>query len=455
MAVLEIDERRFNALAGYTRHPRFLRNVQEFAWFATDDDRLVGVLTWDRLDYDFAWVALGQDERLRYRAVEIDSCLPSADAARQALTQTMARLQTQPDTEFHQGDVTSAPVDFFTPRVPVERLHRHFRRLVDDPRYSPARGLIAAMMHYHEDADGNFVEQFQTTGFDARLWELYLFAAFTELGFVADPSVKTPDFQLGSLRGALGVEATTANAPAGETPSLPSEREAFVAYLENYIPIKLARALKRKLNKAQPYWATPAMKGVPFVIALQDFHAPGAMMMIAPAAVELAFGVRHHLGADGERVITQIKEHRFRELSEPSGFFRQDRARNVSALIINPQGTLVKFNRIGFLAGFGDRRVRMFRSGHRRNEHNPDSPLPLPFEDEVHAAEYTETWAEGLTVIHNPNAETPLDPALLPGVTHEFLQPDGRIMSQMPDAPVYYSKTRIGLEGHAAGQAEE
>ena len=25
------------------------------------------------------------------------------------------------------------------------------------------------------DADGNFVEQFQTTGFNARIWELYLF----------------------------------------------------------------------------------------------------------------------------------------------------------------------------------------------------------------------------------------------------------------------------------------
>jgi hypothetical protein len=36
------------------------------------------------------------------------------------------------------------------------------------------------MMHWYEDPDGNFIEQFQTTGFDARLWELYLFAMFCE-----------------------------------------------------------------------------------------------------------------------------------------------------------------------------------------------------------------------------------------------------------------------------------
>jgi large subunit ribosomal protein L30 len=33
--------------------------------------------------------------------------------------------------------------------------------------YSPARELIKAMMRFYEDADGNFVEQFQTTAFDA------------------------------------------------------------------------------------------------------------------------------------------------------------------------------------------------------------------------------------------------------------------------------------------------
>jgi len=41
-------------------------------------------------------------------------------------------------------------------------------------------------MRWYEDVDGNFIEQFQTTGFDARIWELYLFAAFRELLYAID-----------------------------------------------------------------------------------------------------------------------------------------------------------------------------------------------------------------------------------------------------------------------------
>src|SRR3546814_9736272 len=84
----------------------------------------------------------------------------------------MGGLAAAPDAEFHQGDSERTPIDFFTPLVPAERLHPTFNILTSQERYSPARDLIAAMMRFHEDADGNFIEQFQTTGFDPRLWEL-------------------------------------------------------------------------------------------------------------------------------------------------------------------------------------------------------------------------------------------------------------------------------------------
>lgn len=38
------------------------------------------------------------------------------------------------------------------------------------------------MMRWHQDVDGNFIEQVQSNGFDARIWELYLFATLTEAG---------------------------------------------------------------------------------------------------------------------------------------------------------------------------------------------------------------------------------------------------------------------------------
>ena len=50
------------------------------------------------------------------------------------------------------------------------------------------------MMRWYDDADGNLVEQFQTTGFDARMWELYLFAVLTEANVVVARPHAAPDF---------------------------------------------------------------------------------------------------------------------------------------------------------------------------------------------------------------------------------------------------------------------
>lgn len=454
MSIDPIDERRFNALAAYSRLPFIVQRVQEYDWLATNDERLLGVLTWDRHDHDFGYVALARDERLRYRAVDVQASHPTTDAARTALIEAMQRLQREPDTEFHQGDVDRPPVDFFTPVVPAETLHPSFKLLLEHPRYSPARELIASMMRYYEDVDGNFIEQFQTTGFDARLWELYLFAAFTELGFAAAPEIKAPDFLLASINGRVGIEATTANPPQETAPPLPRTAEELGSYLENYVPIKIARALRRKLEKRRPYWAIPEMDGVPFVLAVQDFHAPGSMRMVVPAATEYVFGVRHSL-SEGRRNIRWIAEHRFGAADERSGFFFLPNAENVSAVMVNPQGTLVKFNRLGFIAGFGDRRVRMTRFGFRRHDDDPSDPRPRPFQENVHDPGYKETWVEGIVVLHNPQARTPLDPGLIKGATHEFLQSDGRIMSLLPESPPYFSQTSIHLEGDPAPSAEE
>jgi hypothetical protein len=58
-----------------------------------------------------------------------------------------------------------------------------------------------------------------------------------------------------------------------------------------------------------------------------------------------------------------------------------------------------KFNRMGYLAGFGDRTTVMVRGGicDRRGTLMPES-----FAATVHEAGYSETWSEGLFVFHNP-----------------------------------------------------
>jgi hypothetical protein len=334
--------------------PQIILYIQEIEWYAENNERLLGIVTVDRIDHDFGWVILARDERLRFRAIDVNTSLATRDAARHELFTRLVAHQSEPDEAFYQGDSVGPPMDFFQTLLPNERLHRLFSELKSGSKYSPARELIEPMMRFYEDVDGNFVEQFQTTGFEPRLWELYLFATFVELGYAQSPKTAVPDFIFKSPLGGLGVEATTVNPPNSGKIEPPQEAQAAAAYLENFIPIKLARVLRRKLTKSAPYWKIPEMAGLPFVIAVQDFHAPRAMQLITHAMTEYAFGVRHRIQHD-KRVIERISEHVWGNVREKSGFFFLPGAENVSAIIINPQGTLNKFNRMGYLTGFGDR----------------------------------------------------------------------------------------------------
>ncbi len=440
----ELSRRRFEALAGYARTPEIVLYVEEIEWYATCDERLIGLLVRDRIDHDFGWIILGRDERLRFRAIDVNGSLPSPEAARQQLFERIKEQYERPDEDYHQGDSPGPPTDFFKPIVAPERLNPLFKILISEPRYSPARGLIEAMMRFYEDTDGNFVEQFQTTAFDARIWELYLFATFVELGYAPVTDLAVPDFLFSSPFGSVGVEATSVNPPNVGDVKPPNDKTELIAYMENYVPIKLARVLRRKLGKKKPYWDAAEMQGIPFIIAVQDFHSPGAMRMIPSAMTEYVFGVRHSLD-DGGRRIEWINEHVWENSRERSGFFNFPNAENISAVIVNAQGTLPKFNRMGYLAEFGNRRVRMVRTGFARGERNPDNPMPQPFVHKVHEPRYTETWVEGMVVLHNPRARIKLAPEMILGASHEFLHPDGRIMSLVPEFHPLFSQTEIKI----------
>ena len=430
------------ALAGYARDPGIVLIIEEHEWYATRDERLIGMVTFDKIDHDYGWVIFGRDERHRYRAINVNVSYSSKDASRADLFSELAKLHAEPDESFYQSDDPNPPTDFFTPVVDDSYLNSIFKMLVDGVKYSSALGIIKPMMRFYDDTDGNFVEQFQTVGFVARLWELYLFATFVELGYARAPGTAVPDFIFTSPLGSLGIEATTINPPNNGMPEMPGTKEAAAAYLENFIPIKLVRALRRKLKKKTPYWAISEMDGLPFVIAIQDFHLPGSMRSITHAATEYVFGVRHNI-ENGKHKVERIADHVWGKAKERSGFFFLPGAENVSAVIVNPQGTLNKFSRMGFIAGFGDRRVKIIRRGLVRGEHDENDPGPKYFVQEVSKPGYSESWVEGLVVLHNPNARIPLPPPLIYGASHEFLQEDGRIMSLLPKFHPYFSETLI------------
>ena len=76
----------------------------------------------------------------------------------------------------------------------------------------------------------------------------------------AQPSL---DFIFTSPFGSLGVKPATTKPAQQSRVQLPDTQEQIKAYLENFIPMKLGRALRRKLEKKSPYWTTPQMDGLP------------------------------------------------------------------------------------------------------------------------------------------------------------------------------------------------
>jgi len=198
--------------------------------------------------------------------------------------------------------------------VPPGRFHRLFRILRETAGYSPARELISAMLYYFDDPYGNFVEQFQTTGFDARVWELYLFATFTELGYAFDRTHVAPDFLCKGLPGEFFIEAVTVNPTMVKGVSIetgpPTDRAAAKRYSAEYMPIKFGSVLYSKLQKR--YWEQAHVAGKPIVFAVQDFHFPHSMSWSAPSLAPYLYG-RNFVALFDEAGHLDVQSHPIRE----------------------------------------------------------------------------------------------------------------------------------------------
>jgi hypothetical protein len=446
-----ISQIRFNALAGYSRTPLIATLTKELEWVEEGDERVLGVLLRDEIDHDFSGVVLGHDRLKRYRAITVFVSETSLRRAKAKLRVEMAKLVGLGDSEYYQGDERGRPVDFFHPIAPRKKLNPSFISLMDHEGYSSAREIIEPMMHWFRDPDGNFIEQFQTEGFNARIWELYLFSVFTEVGYALDRSNPAPDFWCKGRKGEFLVEAVTVN-PTNDAqgnivppPSMDTPDQESLFHRE-FMPIKYGSALSSKLARA--YWKMEHVKGKALALAIQDFHAPMSMITSRAALPIYLYGFDHSsvLDRNGKRITTpkKILEHRWGNKVIPSGFFFLPEASNISAVIFSNSGNISKFSRMGLLAGFGSPRIRLTRDGCATNR-SPNAMAPTKFSFDVNAPSYKETWVEGLDVFHNPKAIHPLEEHLLPGAAHHRLQSDGQILSSLPNWHPVGSFTTITL----------
>jgi len=198
-------------------------------------------------------------------------------------------------------------VDLLTPIYEDDRLHPSFKRLLTARTLRSGRLQIEECSARYDDQDGNFVEQFQTTGFDARTFELYINELLFSEVFEHSDKLPYPDFHVSKNNVQIAIECTTAN----PTQTGKSEIEAYspinprdadiddlVQRLLADAPIQIASPLFSKLNKrfkGVPYWDLPSVKGKPFILAVQTFHEDGALAFSASALAGYLYGVKNWL----------------------------------------------------------------------------------------------------------------------------------------------------------------
>jgi hypothetical protein len=441
-----ISANRFEVLAGLSRSPAIGFIATELEHYSNEDETYVGVILIDHTDQDYSALVMARDEQGKFSCMDTKVSISTVDEARTWISCSI-KWHTGTGVRVHeQGRKPQAPLDIFRPVVPPEKQHVYFQRLISHKAFSGARKVISEMMPHYIDVDGNLMQQFQSNGFDSRLWELYLFALLKESGFVLDRSYAAPDF-LGNRFGyEIALEAVIVGRKPGETISpfspvaqLPTPAE-IEEKLKNEMPIKFGSPLFSKLKKK--YWEMEHVRGKPFVVAIADFHDELSMIWSSSALYAYLYGKRYELTKDSDgslrAVRIDITSHTHEGKTIPSGFFEQEDSQNISAVLTTASGTTSKFNRMGRQAGYGDPKIRMLRIG-TCHDHDPSALLPKRFYYEVNESS-SERWSEGVNVFHNPNAKVPLEEDAFPFAGHHRLI-DGDIVSRLPDFHPFASWT--------------
>ncbi|MDB5004378.1 MAG: hypothetical protein JWQ34_2603 [Mucilaginibacter sp.] len=443
-----ISLRRFNAYC-YVRIPYLLVSFNEIAWYEAYNTKLLGTIVEDT-DGEFNYMILARDKRKIFRAWDFGDIYESKDEAELAMVVAFERYENDGQTIYEQGDEKNLPHEFLVPQVPEEKLHPYYK-ILDTPGHEGAKNLINEIIYSFVDVDGNYLKDFQTTGFDGRLWELYLYIYFQSAGFDLNNDHKAPDFLVSYWGQEFAIEAVTVNKSELLDVGNPTNlKEAFLLSLD-YMPIKYGSSLIGKLRKK--YWEKEHVKDKPLIIAVHDFHQPstmehlGSMTWSRSALIYYLYGIRptYKTNEDGtinlgvvdtkngiSQEFVKIDWHEWKGKKIEAGFFCLPDAENISAVLFSNNGTLTTFNRMGQLAGLGSPDVRMLRVMDVFN-HDPNSITPHHVSKYIDQDDYEEAWGDGLVMYHNPNAKHPVDINCFQGISHMFFDKDRLIVYGYPE----------------------
>lgn len=205
-----------------------------------------------------------------------------------------------------------SPKDIFDSSRSSGILHPAFVYLKESLPHKGARELMNIAFSEMGDIDGNFIEQFQTSGFHSRIFELCCF------NFLKDEELKVTrsgsiDFIASGPEGTVCMEATTSNPKAGSYTdiSLKAMEELSDAdiqeKIENELPIKLGSSLFSKLKKK--YWELDECRNIPIILAIGPFHEAGSMFYSDASLAGYLYGIKQFptWTEDGEMLIKELK----------------------------------------------------------------------------------------------------------------------------------------------------
>ncbi|AQX74576.1 hypothetical protein B1772_03530 [Dehalococcoides mccartyi] len=285
------------------------------------------------------------------------------------------------------------------------------------------------------DPNGNFVHDFQGTGFYARVFELCSYAYLESNNFEIDRRHERPDFLVSHGIQRAAVECVTSNPTEGSETDIiasfvkPLSEKEMLEKVMNEFPIRMASILKKKLEKK--YWELPHCQGLPFVLMVEPFHEPGSQYYIDDSFARYLYGGSdihpQLLGPDGFPLVVPIRRHEYKGKSVKSGFFQSNNSEMISAVLYCNQFSVSKFLRLAIQEGIelgiqGQRWGFIESPGQNENIEideyeytigDPSSPL--------------ETWGQGVTIFHNPNAKNPIPESYF-NTTSIYEQRDGDLV---------------------------
>lgn len=462
--VKKISQEKFNSYVALITQPEAQFFFKEIYWVANKSETILGTVLFDKIDNNFSAVLLGRDEKKQFRCFE---CNKDFNTPQDALLWLRIKIEQQTHKGhfyYPQGDhIKEQNLDLFEDVVSENKQHPYYKLLKHNKGWLSAKNIIKEIMHHYTDIDGNFVKEFQSEGFEQRLWELYLFMCFKEEKLKVDRNYQHPDFIVMSGENIIGIEAVTVSRKtkisAYQNLFNPNGIKHFPIVtdkiLHNDMPLMWGSSLYAKLThtvKKEPknptnnerihYWELPYLRGKPFIIAIQDFHNDFSMTWSCNSLIEYLYGYKsfsyyedNQLKIKLQKIDTYFKKN---GKSIPAGFFFLPEAKNISAVIASPLGTLSKFNRMGKQAGLDSSNTTMIRFGIRHNEKSND-PIFFNYnvgDDKTHK----ETWIEGFSIFHNPNATCPVPSYLFPNAAHHYLKNE-QIVSSVPNFMPYNSYT--------------